>query len=251
MSDRVVTLSDQYCHASLLKYLRGRTDIVSSLIPSAGGGSPKTALDIGCGGGVFTKMLSAKGYECLGIDTDRERIETAQKDFGTERSKFEVQDATQLKCPSKSYDVVLCLEVIEHLGNPEHLLTEIRRVTKPEGLVVFSTPNRCSPEGLAGMTLQRLGGRKWNAWDPTHVTIFSSSEFLRLLRDNGLEPVRVVGYCYFPSVYRFKSWTFPAKVQDMFDFLRYAHSARPLLNQFGFNLNCACVLQRPKKTDNA
>lgn len=79
------------------------------------------------------------------------------------------------------------------------------------------------------------------------MTIFSSSAFLRLLRENGPEPVMVVGYCYFAFVSRFNSWTFAAKVEDMCDSLGYAHSVRPLPNQFGSNLNCACSLQTPKE----
>jgi len=213
-----------------------------SLIPHVGEAFEKKALDVGCGEGGLTRMLWEKGYKSFGIDVDQEKIETAKKRFGATELNFEMQDAAALKFPDKSFDLVLCLELIEHIDDPEGLLIEIARVLKPGGTLVISTPNRFSPEGLAGRILARIRGRRWDAWDESHQRVFSSHEFLRLLNKKGFKPNKIVGYYYFPSIHHFRYLPCLNKLQGVFDFARYAHFAHPFLNRVGFDTICACVL---------
>ena len=226
-----------------MRYSSERYNIICSLIPQAGSQFAKKAIDVGCGEGVFTKMLWGKGYESLGIDINEEKIAVARKQFGDSRLRFEIGDANKIKLPSKSIDLVLSLELIEHLEDTQLLLSEIRRVLKTGGLLVISTPNRCSLEGLGGRILAKLRRGRWNAWDDTHKTIFSSSEFMRLLRQKGFEPIKVIGYYYFVSVYPFKSLPCLVRLQESFGFIRFTHSTRCLLNKIGFDTICVCALK--------
>lgn len=237
----------------MIKYVKIRNNIIYSLVPCAGEtrlAEEKRALDIGCAHGILTRLLSERGYNSFGIDIDRDRVETARKNFGNTRLHFDVQDARSLEFPYQSFDLVLCLEVIEHLRDPEELLTEIRRVLRPEGLLIISTPNMCSLEGLIGKVLAMISGRRtWKAWDETHEQVFSAKEFLELLKRSGFEPSKTVGYYYFPYIHRLDAVPFAKKVQGAFDFARYAHFTWPFLNRVGFSIICMCILQDKESHD--
>lgn len=90
----------------------------------------KKALDVGCREGHQTELLEKKGYEVTSID-----IEKAY-------DKCTIADANK-KLPFKnsSFDVIWCSEVIEHLDNPDFSAGELRRVLKPGGIMVLTTPN--------------------------------------------------------------------------------------------------------------
>lgn len=244
MSDQLINPDCGGGHSAGFRFTERRVGAVLSLVPAASELSQKRALDIGCNEGAFSRILCEKGYECLGIDIDDKRIETARRSLNSERLKFEVQNATELGTPDGSYDLILCLEVIEHLDDPEKLLDEIRRVMKPEGLLIISTPNNCSLEGLAGRALQAIGGRRWNAWDPTHQRIYSSLEFLRLMDRHRFRPVRIIGYYYWPSVYRFERMRLLNGLQSVFDPLRYACCSQFPFNRLGFDIIGAFSLRR-------
>src|SRR5207244_1612553 len=82
----------------------------------------------------------------------------------------------------KSFELVLCLELIEHIYAGEELLARIYDVLTPGGSLVISTPNWLSLEGLAGFYFQIRRHERWTAWDSTHVRIYSSFELVRVLK---------------------------------------------------------------------
>jgi len=94
-------------------------------------------LDVGCGLGYFTDMLSSNGAICTGIDLDEKCIEYCQKNM---RGEYKIADVTDLPFADNSFDKVLCTEVLEHIIENGVVLDEIVRVTKDGGTVVASTP---------------------------------------------------------------------------------------------------------------
>jgi len=96
-------------------------------------------LEIGCSAGYFTKYLSQIGRQVYGIDINSEHIAQAARRYPF--IAFQVADASRLPFKSESFDLVVMLEVIEHVGNEEQTIAEIHRVLKPSGKLLISTPN--------------------------------------------------------------------------------------------------------------
>ena len=129
----------------------------------------KKVLDLGCGCGYGSDLMAEAGAsEVLGVDSSPEAIAYAQARYQKPKLSFQIADATDTKLPEKSFDVVVCFELIEHLAAQEKLLDEIARLLKPEGLLFISTPE---------------AGRPHAAENPFHVRELTGNEFQALLAD--------------------------------------------------------------------
>jgi 2-polyprenyl-3-methyl-5-hydroxy-6-metoxy-1,4-benzoquinol methylase len=102
----------------------------------------KRALDAACGMGYGSRMLADAGArEVVGLDLDKELIAGLQGD-APDNVTFEAGDLRRLPFPDDDFDLITCFESIEHVPDPELVLDELRRVLRPGGIVVISTPNR-------------------------------------------------------------------------------------------------------------
>jgi 2-polyprenyl-3-methyl-5-hydroxy-6-metoxy-1,4-benzoquinol methylase len=102
----------------------------------------RDVLDAGCGVGYGTAILAAGGAaSALGVDVSAHAIATARADAGG-GARFEVADIERLDVSDDSFDLITCFEVIEYVEHPELALDELRRVLRPGGLLLFSSPNR-------------------------------------------------------------------------------------------------------------
>ena len=102
----------------------------------------RDVLDAGCGVGYGTALLAGGGAaSALGVDVSAGAIEAARAEAGG-RAQFEVADIERLDVPDASFDLVTCFEVIEYVEHPELALDELRRVLRPGGLLLISSPNR-------------------------------------------------------------------------------------------------------------
>lgn len=99
----------------------------------------KTILDVGCGEGTLLSMLKAKQNKVFGIDaSEAGRTASQKKDIDCR-----VVDISTEKFPYNDdiFDIVLCLETLEHIENPHNCIWEIKRVLKEKGLFIVSIPN--------------------------------------------------------------------------------------------------------------
>ena len=127
-------------------------------------------LDAGCGCGYGTHYLATCGpKQAIGIDLAPEAIEYARRHWTAPNLHYQTMDATALDFPDEAFDTVVCLEVFEHVPDHWELLDEVRRVLKPGGRVVVSTPNG---------RIFSPGGEPIN---PCHVREFSRDEFEAML----------------------------------------------------------------------
>lgn len=106
-------------------------------------------LDAGCGPGVYTKDLLGRGWEYYGMDLSSQMLERA-KDLlagvqGASRANFKAGQVTDLPFDTAFFDTVLCIGVVSYVENIDQALSEIRRVLKPGGHVVFQVSNSLSP----------------------------------------------------------------------------------------------------------
>jgi SAM-dependent methyltransferase len=102
----------------------------------------KRVLDLGCGEGYGADLLASHAAEVVGVDLAPEAIYHARSTYRRPNLRFLYGDIYDLQLEDNSFDVVCSLQVIEHLHQPERFMEEARRVLKPGGICVITTPNR-------------------------------------------------------------------------------------------------------------
>lgn len=139
--------------------------------------APHEILDLGCGEGYMIEALLQAGIqaEFTGVDLSAPAIADARARLG-DRAKLEVIDARQLVDDGRNFDLVMMLEVLEHIPNPEQMLPILRRLTRRH--VLLSVPREpffCALNFMRGKNLTRWGN------DPEHVNHWGRAGFLRFL----------------------------------------------------------------------
>lgn len=180
---------------------------------------PETAqiLDAGCGGGYVMSELYRRGYENVwGVDASASGIETSQKSFPEIKDRFEIHDAYEDGLPNLfpegDYDLVISVEVIEHLYSPKKYLENINRWLKPGGHVLITTPYHGYLKNLAIALINGFDFHFNPLWDGGHVKFFSKNTICKILRDTNFEPIDFTGSGRLP--YLWKSMVIVAKKTD-------------------------------------
>ena len=167
-----------------LHYLARYNLALRALHPNLRG---RRVLDAGCGDGVLSCMLAHEGAEVYGIDISRKALEVAKK--RCRNARFYHASIYSLPFPDKFFDHITCLEVIEHLADPDKALTELKRVWKGSGKIIITTPiYRGEPAS-------------------NHVREYTEPEFLKLIRRNFPEErLKIIKFGVFlpPSLREFK-----------------------------------------------
>jgi len=105
----------------------------------------KRVLDVGCGGGILSESMAAKGAEVIGIDLGEKALKVAQLHSLETGIKVDYRllsvEALADEMP-QSFDVVTCMEMLEHVPDPAAVIEACARLVKPGGHVFFSTINR-------------------------------------------------------------------------------------------------------------
>lgn len=157
-------------------------------------------LDIGCGGGLLCEPLCRMGAAVTGIDAGREAIEVARAhavEVGLDID-YRHQPPEDLAGGTETYDVVLTMEVVEHVADLGAFLAAAAGLLRPGGAMVLSTLNRT----LKSLALAKVGAEYLLRWVPpgTHDwrKFRRPSELGRLLRPLGLEIDALKGVVYRP-----------------------------------------------------
>jgi 2-polyprenyl-6-hydroxyphenyl methylase/3-demethylubiquinone-9 3-methyltransferase len=157
-------------------------------------------LDIGCGGGLLSEPMARLGATVVGADAAPRNIPVAQVHAAQSGLDIDYRHTTaeDLAAAGEQFDVVLNMEVVEHVADPLIYLTACQQLLKPGGLHVCSTINR-NPKSYA---MAIVGAEYVMRWLPkgTHdwSKFITPDELYDLLRNAGLEPVDRKGFVFNP-----------------------------------------------------
>ncbi len=102
----------------------------------------KAVLDIACGEGYGSNLLAAKAASVTGMDIDSGSIDKAAKKYQKENLRFIQAGAEKIPAADAQFDLVVSFETLEHLADHDTMIKELKRVLKPGGLLLISTPDK-------------------------------------------------------------------------------------------------------------
>ncbi len=145
---------------------------------------PKKILDVGCASGWFLSQVKGKysKSECYGIDIHEKGIEYGSKKYPSLHLK--VGDAHGISYKTKTFDLVISTEVLEHVDDPGLVLTEIKRVLKKNGILVIELDSGSLLFSVVWF-LWRLS--KGSVWNHSHLHSFTVKKLYKLLKKSGFE----------------------------------------------------------------
>ena len=167
----------------------------------SGGLEGKHALDVGCGGGILAEAMATAGAKVVGIDLSDKALSVArlhQLESGIEVDYRLISAETMAAEQPGSFDIVTCMELLEHVPDPASTIAACATLVKPGGLVVFSTINR-NPKAylfavIGGEYLLRLLPRGTH----DYARFIKPSELAGFARRAGLEADDLIGMTYNP-----------------------------------------------------
>ena len=169
-------------------------------------------LDIGCGGGLLSEPMARLGATVVGADAAERNIPVAR--LHAEQSGLTIDyrhtTAEALAESGEQFDVVLAMEIVEHVADPQGFITTCRDLLKPGGLMVMSTLNRTTKSFLAAII-----GAEWiMRWLPkgTHdwAKFIQPDELRAMITRGGLDPVDSKGFVFNPV-----SWQWTISDRDL------------------------------------
>jgi len=169
-------------------------------------------LDIGCGGGLMTEPMARLGAWAVGADAGEENIAVAKAhaEMMELDIDYRVTSAEALAAAGEVFDVVLNMEVIEHVSDPQLFLDACARLVKPGGIMLTSTINRTAKAwAMAILAAERVlrwlppGTHEWQKF-------ITKDELFAMLGEAGLEPVDAKGF-----VFDAVNWTWQISATDL------------------------------------
>ena len=180
-----------------------RLDWINGLAPLAG----KQVLDVGCGGGILADAMARKGGHVLGIDLAEKSLKVAQLhalEAGTPNVHYRQVSAEDLAVERPaSFDVVTCMEMLEHVPDPASVVHACAALVKPGGWVFFSTINRNPKSFLFAIVGAEYLLNLLPRGTHEYARLIRPSELARFARQAGLELACTRGMEYNPLTRRY------------------------------------------------
>lgn len=162
---------------------RGLSHRVQDLIRGVPGVA--TVCDLGCGSGYLASRLGAAGYRVVGVDASDRLLAVANEHYGSDRVRFQrglLGPATVEALRAEGlFDLVVSVDVIEHLYRPASLIETADAILKPGGILVIGTPYHGYLKNLAIAALDRWDEHHSVHFDGGHIKFFSVASLNRMV----------------------------------------------------------------------
>jgi 2-polyprenyl-6-hydroxyphenyl methylase/3-demethylubiquinone-9 3-methyltransferase len=164
-------------------------------------------VDIGCGGGILTEALAKSGADALGIDLSADLIDIAElhsleSGITAQYQKISAEALAELQ--PESFDVVTCMEMLEHVPSPGSIISACATLVKPDGMVFFSTLNRQPKAWVYAIIAAEHILQMLPKGTHDYKTFIKPSELSQSARTAGLNLQAIIGIEYNPFTKNFR-----------------------------------------------
>jgi 2-polyprenyl-6-hydroxyphenyl methylase/3-demethylubiquinone-9 3-methyltransferase len=176
---------------------------IDSLAPLAG----KRVLDVGCGGGILSEAMARLGAQVTGIDLSEKPLRVAELhllESGLSVSYRKISAEDLAEAQPGTFDVVTCMELLEHVPEPASTVAACARLLKPGGRAFFSTINRNPKSYLFAVIGAEYLLRLLPKGTHDYQRFIRPSELTRWCRDAGLASVELKGMTYNPVTRQYR-----------------------------------------------
>ena len=176
-------------------------------IDRSAGLAGKKVLDVGCGGGILAEAMARRGAEVTGIDLGEKGLRVAQLHLLESKLpvKYENVSAEEYAAGhAGEFDVITCMELLEHVPEPSGMVAACARLVRPGGVVFFSTINRNPKSYLFAVIGAEYVLKLLPKGTHDYLRFIKPSELSRWCRDAALEPVELKGMTYNPLTNQYR-----------------------------------------------
>ena len=161
----------------------------------------KKVLDVGCGGGILAEAMAGRGAHVTGIDLSEKSLRVAELHLMQSKADVRYECASPEQYAERhaaAFDVVTCMELLEHVPQPATVVAACSRLVRPGGQVFFSTINRNAKAYLFAVIGAEYLLRLLPRGTHDYLRFIKPSELSRFARDAGLRPAELIGMTYNP-----------------------------------------------------
>jgi 2-polyprenyl-6-hydroxyphenyl methylase/3-demethylubiquinone-9 3-methyltransferase len=162
----------------------------------------KKVVDIGCGGGILAESIAQSGAQTTGIDLSEKALKVAELhalEVGAQNVSYRsISAETLAQEQAEQYDVVTCMEMLEHVPDPTSVVRACATLCKPGGTLFFSTLNRSPKSYLFAIIGAEYVLRLLPRGTHEYAKFIKPSELVTFTRDAGLEMLGMKGLSYNP-----------------------------------------------------
>ena len=170
-------------------------------IESLAGLQDKVVLDVGCGGGILSEGMASRGAKVTGIDLSDKALKVAKLHLLESGQQVEYRKITTeslAKEQPQHYDIVTCMEMLEHVPDPMSVVRACAKLVKPGGWVFFSTINRNLKSYLFAIIGAEYILKLLPRGTHEYANFIKPSELARMARNAGLHDEELIGMTYNP-----------------------------------------------------
>lgn len=170
----------------------------------------KTVLDIGCGGGILSESMALRGAAVTGIDLSEKALAVARLHLLESGGKVDYQLISAESFADENaerFDVVTCMEMLEHVPDPASTIAACSRLVKPGGHVFFSTINRNAKAYVMAVVGAEYVLKLLPKGTHDYAKFIKPAELTRMAKSVALEPRELIGMTYNPISRKFRLGT--------------------------------------------
>lgn len=158
----------------------------------------KRVLDVGCGGGILAESMAKGCAQVTAIDAESEAIVTAKAHAVSQNVSIDYQVSSIEDYEAEPFDVITCMEMLEHVNHPETVIEHCSRLLKPDGYLFLSTINRSAKAYATAIVAAEYILKLLPRQTHDYAKFIKPAELALMARQQGLELIGLKGMAYNP-----------------------------------------------------